>query len=79
MKKVRDPLWAIVGEDVRLQGREKVTTGTCPRCNVKLEIPEDATVGDRARCGICGAVSTLRDEGLVADDGTPEVGEGLSE
>lgn len=73
MKKVKDPLYTIIGEDVRLQGKEKGTSGNCPRCNVKLEISEDVPVGGQVRCGVCGAVCTLGEEGLVADNGTPKV------
>lgn len=73
MKKVKDPLYTIIGEDVRLQGKEKATSANCPGCNVKLEISEDVPVGGQVRCGVCGAVSTLRDDGLVADNGAPKV------
>ena len=74
MKKVKDPLWAIVGEDVRLQGKERTFPATCPDCHVNVEMPESAAVGDRIRCGVCGSVSILESRGLVSDDGTPEVG-----
>ena len=70
MKKKRDPLWEIVGEESRLQGSDESKPGQCPRCGVRVQLPKDSRSGDRFRCGLCGSVGEVSGDGSVADDRT---------
>ncbi len=78
MKKRCDPLWAIVGEEVGLQGSEQIRSVVCPACKVLMEVPDIVPADSRFRCGLCGAPVEVGGAGLVADDGLPEVGAGLA-
>ena len=79
MKKKSDPLWEIVGEESRLQGSDESKLGQCPRCGVGVQLPKDARVGDRFRCGLCGTVSHVSGDGSVADDGAAQIVQRLAE
>ncbi len=79
MRENTDPLWDVVGERVRLQGHEDVTLFTCPKCLVEVELPRDAEVGSRFRCGLCGTFCEVARSGLVSDDGAPQTVARLAE
>lgn len=60
MKKL-DPLWAIIGEKVYLQGVTTHPAASCPQCHVLVELPEQSKLGARFRCGLCGTLSEVID------------------
>ena len=73
MKKKYDPLWEIVDEKVNLQGSQSTRTVVCPGCHIAVDLPERVQVGERFRCGLCGALCEVASDRLVADDGTTEI------
>jgi hypothetical protein len=55
LKKRYDPLWEIVDERIALQGGEIHNNVRCPHCHVAMELWAQPNIGEKFRCGLCGA------------------------
>ena len=49
-------LWGIQSTEAnKLQKEKEIKNMNCPECDAKLNIPEDAAVGEIVSCADCGA------------------------